>query len=112
MSFPSAVMAGDFNAGVRWDAKSHHPFKALESTLERRGFRSAVHVANDWRFGDEAQPTSFDRSREDAKFHIDYVFSNQLRSRSVSATVGAKDEWRRHSDHMPVIVDLGNLGSA
>lgn len=111
LSSTVAVVAGDFNAGVRWDAGGRFPFSAVADELGRLGFKSAVHSSKEWRFGEETQPTFFDRTRKDMEFHIDYVFVKQQSLQPPRASVGLREHWRPLSDHMPIIVELGATSS-
>ena len=99
-----AVMAGDFNAGVRWDSDARPEFMLLAKALASMGLSSAIHTMGSLPFGHRDEPaTFFDRTKKDTPFHIDYVFS---RRPATAARVGRRDEWRGLSDHMPLIVDL------
>lgn len=99
---PWAVMAGDFNAGVVFDPKRRPTFRSLADDLASRGLHSVLHRHHGWEFGSEQEPTFFDRTKRDAPFHIDYVFSNQPTS---AVHIGAKSDWRTLSDHMPLVID-------
>lgn len=108
LSFPNAVMAGDFNASILWDRpRSRSPFADVVHLLAELGLSSAVHAKYPWKLGQEKAPTFFDRTRADLPFHIDYVFlklAAHLRVADVS--IGAYADWRRHSDHMPILVEF------
>ena len=74
-----AVMAGDFNAGVRWDSDARPEFMLLAKALASMGLSSAIHTMGSLPFGHRDEPaTFFDRTKKDTPFHIDYVFSLRL----------------------------------
>ncbi len=105
LSAPFAVMAGDFNGGLTFDTPRRPLFGALVQALERVGLRSSIHRHRGWAFGQEPEPTFFDRSRQDLPFHLDYVFCNRDAAHVRAASVGARVDWRRLSDHMPLVVE-------
>lgn len=108
LSAPWAVMAGDFNAGAIFDRKTRPMFRSLARDLASRGLHSVLHRHHGWEFGAKPEPTFYDRSKQDAPFHIDYVFSNRPAS---AVHIGAKSDWRALSDHMPLVIDWGGRGA-
>ncbi len=104
-----AVVAGDFNAGVRWDGKSGcASFAALDARLRGLGLTSAYHAKLGHRFGQEPDPTLFWQSKEEQPYHIDYVYVPSAWLPCVrSVMVGAAAEWLvpKGSDHVPIVVE-------
>jgi endonuclease/exonuclease/phosphatase family metal-dependent hydrolase len=104
-----AVMAGDFNQSVRWDAKKseRRRFAHALARLQALGLKSAWHARYLQRHGAEVQPTYFHRWSAADTYHIDYLFASLgLRRRLARAEIGAHADWGGLSDHAPVIVDL------
>ena len=104
-----ALMAGDFNQSVRWDAKKseRRRFAHALARLKALGLVSAWHAHHRQAHGAEAQPTYFHRWSAADTYHIDYLFASRgLRRRLVGAQIGAHADWGGLSDHAPVIIDL------
>jgi endonuclease/exonuclease/phosphatase family metal-dependent hydrolase len=100
------VLLGDLNdnashGGIRWT-----DFMAL---LEPLGLSSAYHTFYSEAAGSETRPTHFYRGVETAGFHLDYcVLPAVWLSRIEDVRVGAfAPSWKKISDHVPLIVDLG-----
>jgi endonuclease/exonuclease/phosphatase family metal-dependent hydrolase len=68
---------------------------------------SAYHVYFGEEFGSETRATHFFRGKPDAPFHLDYCLVPESWKQAITRVeVGTHDEWHRHSDHAPLIVDL------
>lgn len=104
-----AVVAGDFNASVRWDGASGcASFAALDARLRDLGLTSAYHSKLGHGFDREPDPTLFWRWKEEQAYHIDYVYVPSAWLSCVrSVRVGTAAEWvaPRVSDHAPVVVE-------
>jgi endonuclease/exonuclease/phosphatase family metal-dependent hydrolase len=103
------VVAGDFNAGVRWDGQSGcASFADLDGRLRALGMTSAYHAKLGHALGQEPDPTHFWQWNERQPFHIDYVYVPSAWLPCVrSVTVGTAARWLepKLSDHAPVVVD-------
>lgn len=106
---PTVVM-GDFNSNAIWDHE--HPagmnHSALVDRLHGHGLISAYHAARNEPHGEESEPTFYFYRRKSIPYHLDYCFLPQAwlpRLRQVQ--VGGWKEWRKESDHVPVVCDLG-----
>ncbi|MBI2479928.1 MAG: endonuclease/exonuclease/phosphatase family protein [Planctomycetia bacterium] len=101
----TSLMAGDFNSHRRFDKK--YP-KLNHSMLVDRlgrefGLTSAYHSFRD---GDE-EPTYYHHWNDTKPFHLDYCFVPTAMVRHISEVKVAKfDDWRKRSDHHPVVVDI------
>jgi hypothetical protein len=105
-----AVMLGDFNSNAIWDHE--HPAERSHSGLVRKlsglGLTSAYHAHFREEQGKESRPTYFQYRHEDQPYHIDYCFvPTAWADRITAVTVGGHAVWKRWSDHMPVVVELG-----
>jgi exonuclease III len=103
------VLMGDLNSNTFWDAghaddRSH---SALVRILSELGLVSAYHAFRNEPHGSESQPTYYFQWKETRPFHIDYCFIPAAWSSQIgSVEVGSFGDWKGHSDHRPVIVDV------
>jgi exodeoxyribonuclease-3 len=105
----STVLMGDFNSNPYWD--SLFPRTANHSTLVERlrdlGCVSAYHHLSGEEHGAESVPTYFQYNHRDKPYHLDYCFLPAAwSSRLQRVTIARHDQWRRWSDHRPLIVEL------
>lgn len=99
-------IVGDFNNAVRWDKPGKRSnFRRLHEWLGATGFRSAYHEHFKEPLGAESRPTHYHRKSLSSPYHIDYVYTNKP-SAIKSLYVGTPSEWLRHSDHVPIVMDL------
>jgi exodeoxyribonuclease-3 len=103
-----AVVAGDFNASVFWDAsKRYESFAGLDASLGALGLVSAYHAAGGHALGAEPAPTLFWQKKVTQPFHIDYAYIPRAwTSRVREASIGGAGEWLAHSDHAPLVVEV------
>jgi hypothetical protein len=109
ISQKGAILAGDFNQSVKFDAKrgpAGHFGRVLD-ILESLGVVSAWHHTRDEKFGSETSYTYFHRWKQGHGFHIDYAFVPRGFAIS-SARLGTYDDFVAAglSDHVPLLVDL------
>lgn len=103
------VLMGDLNSNVLWDAdhKPDRSHSALVRLLSKLGLVSAYHAFNDERHGGETQPTYYFQWKETRPYHLDYCFlPNAWASKIHRVEVGSFEEWKGHSDHRPLVVDV------
>lgn len=103
-----SMLVGDWNsnavAGEALDGYSHSSVMAELSDL---GLVSAYHVHRKERPGYEWHSTWYNHKWEHRGFHIDYCFIPKAWSRRLrKVSVGKLSDWRDHSDHVPLTVDL------
>ena len=68
---------------------------------------SAYHTYQNVAQGLENHPTYFMYRHINKPYHIDYCFASKcFLEKTVSVSVGQFSEWIKHSDHMPVIIDI------
>jgi len=99
------VLLGDLNdnasyRGTRWSD--------LMALLKPLGLMSAYHEFFREAPGSETRPTHFYRGDETRPFHLDYCFlPAEWLSHITAVRVGEfSPEWKKVSDHVPLIVDL------
>jgi len=104
-----AILIGDLNSNAIWDA-SHRPglnHTGLVETLSRLGLVSAYHSHFGEAHGQETRPTYFFQWNEARPFHLDYCFLPKAWAGEVRRVeVGSYDEWKGHSDHRPLLVEI------
>ncbi len=104
----NSVLIGDLNSNSIWDNKYRgRGHSSAVQRLGELGLTSAYHAFCNEAQGSEKSPTLFLRKQRKMPYHIDYVFLSESLAKSMrSVTVGSHDDWIRHSDHMPLIVEL------
>jgi exodeoxyribonuclease III len=107
LSAAPAVIAGDLNSSARWDKGKRHPtFARTNAALEELGLKSAYHARYGHGFDAEPHPTFLLHRKPEKPFHIDYVYvPTAWLSGLHKVTVHPTEEWRRYSDHAPLVVD-------
>lgn len=100
------LIIGDFNSNTIWD--SHHPGRnhsMLVDKLGGLGLDSVFHRQERIAHGGEQVKTYFHQWNPQAGHHIDYAFLSS--SVDAKVAVGEPEAWLPHSDHMPLILDVG-----
>ncbi|HNU66593.1 MAG TPA: hypothetical protein PKL42_05640 [Methylotenera sp.] len=101
------VIIGDLNSNVRWDAWDrwwNHSDVVRE--LEGIGICSLYHHIYKEDQGQESKPTFYLQRNIQKPYHIDYAFISKEMAPSASLSVGEKEIWLEHSDHMPLSVHI------
>lgn len=105
----SSVVAGDFNASLRWEGKRNcASFVALDESLRELGLTSVYHAKHGHGFDREPEPTLCFQWNEEKPFHIDYIYAPSVWMPGLqSVSVGAAADWvgRKLSDHMPLTAE-------
>jgi endonuclease/exonuclease/phosphatase family metal-dependent hydrolase len=101
------VVAGDFNGNTCFDRpRGRSKWADCFRQVEQLGTFSAYHSWFDETYGSESRPTYYFRWAQARPFHIDYCFVPlEWRERLRHVSVGEYEEWRKLSDHRPIIVD-------
>ena len=98
------VVLGDFNQSAKFASDGWSKLKKLTDSL---GFVSAYHHFRKENFGQESLPTHYHHHKKEKPFHLDYCFiPKQWAPRITNVQVGAYEDWRVISDHVPLIVDI------
>jgi len=103
------VLIGDLNSNAIWDKlhPKHLNHSALVSMLADLGIVSSYHTFFGEVQGAESRPTCYLLWKEGRPYHIDYCFiPSDWTPRLAQVQVGSYEEWRKHSDHRPLVVDL------
>lgn len=104
------VVMGDVNTNLFWD--DHHPegenHTAFLEQMDGLGLVSAYHEFFGEAQGEETRPTHYLLWKRERPYHIDYCFLPKAwRPRLRRVEVGTYEDWRSHSDHRPLVVELG-----
>lgn len=103
------VLMGDLNSNTFWDADhdDDRNHSALVRQLSALGLVSAYHAFHAEPHGGESQPTYYFQWKESRPFHIDYCFiPGAWSSRIHRVEVGSYGQWKEHSDHRPLLIDV------
>jgi len=107
----TVIWAGDFNASVRFDPKlKHNKFSEFLGMTESDQIQSMYHRQRGCAHGDESDGTFFLYRHADKRHHIDYAFATKrLLDSGFNVVIGDYQDWKTHSDHMPLICDFHGL---
>jgi exodeoxyribonuclease-3 len=103
------VLLGDLNSNTFWDTNhdDDRNHSALVRLLSEMGLVSAYHAFRDEPHGGESQPTYYFQWKKDRPYHIDYCFIPAAWATRIGRVdVGSFEDWKGHSDHRPIIVDV------
>lgn len=72
---------------------------------------SAYHAFHDEAHGAETRPTYYFQWKEQRPYHIDYCFLPKTWAGAIRRVeIGAYEPRRPHSDHRPLLVEVGGFG--
>lgn len=101
-------IAGDFNSNSRWDEWDrwwNHSDVVKE--LREIGIESLYHSFTKEEQGKETKPTFYLHKDVNKPYHIDYCFaSSQLVERLKHVEIASYENWKKLSDHSPIIITL------
>lgn len=101
-----AMIVGDFNSNTVWDSEHRgRNHSMLVEKLAGIGLDSIYHRQHQVPQGSEEARTFFHNWNPDLGHHIDYAFMSSGMEAKVA--IGEHADWLAHSDHMPLIIDLG-----
>lgn len=103
------VLLGDFNSNAVWDKEhpKHLNHSSLVERLAELGLVSAYHHARGMAHGKEEEGTFHLYRHKDKPYHIDYCFLPLSWAQQIEQVqLGAFETWAKHSDHLPLIVEL------
>jgi len=102
------ILIGDFNSNSIWDKPrrvGNHTDMIKKLDLKR--IKSVYHHHFDQEHGCEQHPTFNLYKNIDKPYHLDYCFvSEDIMLKLTGMKIGTYDEWRKHSDHLPLIIDF------
>jgi exonuclease III len=102
------ILIGDFNSNSIWDKpKRVGNHTHLVDKLRLKQIKSVYHHHFDQKQGSELHPTFNLYKNIDKPYHLDYCFVSQdIMSTLTGMQIGGYDDWRKHSDHLPLIIDF------
>lgn len=103
------VLIGDLNSNAIWDRKRSFELShsGLVKRLDEFGMVSAYHAYFNEQHGKESTSTIYLNWNESKPYHIDYCFiPKEWMPHVRSVAIGSNEEWRKLSDHRPLLVDL------
>ena len=118
---PKTLFIGDFNTPGNGNnlvnqfflgyPKSENSYlkkhQDIVKALDGKGLKSVYHVKSGEKHGHETTATYFHNKCIVEPFHCDYCFASEdLRAILSSVQIGKFNNWKKHSDHMPLIVDF------
>lgn len=108
LSKKNTILAGDFNSNTIWDRKyriGNHSH--VVELLQKKGIGSCYHLHHKQAQGKEEHPTHYLYRHQNKPYHLDYCFASaDLCSKIESVEIGAFDDWKQYSDHVPVMVNF------
>ena len=103
------ILTGDFNSNKIWDRPrriGNH--SDVVDKLAKKNIYSVYHNRLNQEQGQENHPTFFLQRKKEKPYHIDYCFASADLFEKVSdLEIGAYENWIRHSDHTPLLVNFG-----
>ena len=102
------IIAGDFNSNAIWDLWDRWwNHSDVLKILEKHGIESLYHLKTNEEQGKEGIPTYFHQKNKEKPFHIDFVFSSQEFTKSLTKIdIGNFEQWINISDHVPIICEF------
>ncbi|HEY9004047.1 MAG TPA: endonuclease/exonuclease/phosphatase family protein [Mucilaginibacter sp.] len=102
------ILIGDFNSNSIWDKPrriGNHT--DLVKKLSLKQIKSVYHQHFDQAHGSELHPTFNLYKNIDKPYHLDYCFvSEDIMLKLTGMQIGLYDDWKKHSDHLPLIIDF------
>jgi len=104
------VWAGDFNSNFTFDRpSSRYKFRDFVDKMSAVELKSLYHEQTGCEHGKESDMTFFMHHNSAKGYHIDYIFADDaFRTSGYHLSIGAFDDWKKFSDHMPLICDFNN----
>lgn len=102
------MIVGDLNSNSIWDEEDRWwNHSDVVSELYELGLKSLYHSESDEKQGCESQATFFLQRKIEKPYHIDYAFIPEAKIDHSDIEIGKPSEWIEFSDHMPLIINLG-----
>jgi len=101
------IIAGDFNSNAIWDnrhAVANHTVN--NEVLETLGLTSLYHRQEESALGEERKFTFYMYRDPTKPYHIDYLYLPSELAASSTISLGTPQDWLKHSDHIPLYIDL------
>ena len=103
------ILIGDFNSNKIWDYKDRvGNHSDVVKRLEDKNIFSIYHRYFDAKQGKEKHPTFFLQRNQQKPYHIDYCFASEdIVDKVNDVEVGTYENWIKHSDHAPLVINFG-----
>ena len=100
------IIVGDFNSNKIWDSKraEYRSHSSVVEKLSQKGLHSAYHFSTNEDSGEEGTGTFYLYRNKDKGYHIDYCFIDPHRIKGFA--ILDRDFWLKHSDHIPIVLDI------
>ena len=104
----NTLIVGDLNNNKIWDNPNHAwNFSNIVGDLEELDITSLYHLHFNEHQGNESKPTLYMQRNKTKPYHVDHAFASKtLIQNKLSYHVGDYEEWKNHSDHMPLIIEF------
>ena len=104
----NTILIGDFNSNKIWDSKDRNGNHSdVVEKLREKKILSLYHKKYKAEHGKEKHPTFFMHRKKQKSYHIDYCFaSEKILKKDTNITIEKADDWLKHSDHIPLIIEL------
>ena len=110
LSDKPSMLIGDFNSNTIWDKPrrlGNHSH--VVDKLKEFDIYSCYHNFFGVEQGQEEHSTLYMYRHNDKGYHIDYCFASQYFINELSLVeVGNYTFWKRHSDHVPLMINFNN----
>lgn len=108
LSENKTILIGDFNSNTIWDKpRRQGNHSDLVAKLAEKKIVSTYHHYYQQEQGKELHPTLYLYRHENKPYHLDYCFaSDDFMATLESVVVGTYEDWTKHSDHKPLIVNF------
>ncbi|MBE4909204.1 endonuclease/exonuclease/phosphatase family protein [Bacillus luteolus] len=99
---------GDWNSNKIFDhIKRVGNHTEVVDILAKHDITSLYHQYFKEQHGEETKPTHYFRKEFASPFHIDFAFASQnFVNRLTKVEVGTYDKWIKHSDHIPIFLEI------
>ena len=102
------ILIGDFNSNKKWDNKARllngRSHSNVITKLKEISLVSAYHYVSNEEHGEETVNTFYFQYNRNKGYHIDYCFVSKDKIKSFS--ILSFDEWLKHSDHLPIVLEI------
>jgi len=104
----SCILIGDFNSNTIWDRPrriGNH--STVVARLAEKNIHSVYHKQLGQEQGKEKHHTFFLYKNKEKPYHLDYCFTSaDLYDKVKNVEIGTYENWIRHSDHSPLIINF------
>ena len=107
----NVIICGDFNSNLLWKKKhgivTDRDHEYVIEYLGLKNIYSSYHHYFNEEQGKETLPTFYYHHKKEKPFHIDFCFlSKKLLDKITKVEVGKYEDWKKYSDHVPMIINM------